>query len=871
LTEAAPTPPAAKRHIRTYQPLVPAAMAFVIGIVAGDSLGGGMALWCGVALAAGAVWLVFYLRKASERALLAALLVLLAAAGAARFRASVDPPPHDLARLAPNGQRLVTLEGTMVRSAQQASPPADVFLPSAQKPARGSQQAAAAPFYIRSNFLLEARRVSVDGKWFPADGRVRVVVREALPPPASRTVELGDAVRVVGMLTPFGEPTNPGGFDAAAYLRRQGIRTSLSTGHWEAIRVTEPAADRALWAIGAMRRWTLSRLDVLPSRDGQAVAAAMLFGRRDLLDFDSGQVNGQDIERAFVATGTVHFMAVSGFNVAMVTAPVLILLRLLGAGRKVTSVVVAVVALAFVLVTELEPPVLRAGILAWVVCLGWFMGRPAINLNTFGIGVLLVLLARPGDLFTTSFQLSFLAVLGMIFLVKKVEGLVAGRFTADGLYDPASGRGFWSGTVLRGTLLVSVAATMITVPVIAYRFHLVGWMAPIATAVLVGLVFALTVGGMALVALGWIAPWLSDVLAALTDGLGRTIAAVVLAMAKAPGAYFYLPEFSPAWVLVAYGLMAVWVWRERLGVTRRRLAMAVLAAAALFAWTTGHRAPAGVRATFLAVGSGNTTLLELPGGRNILYDTGSTLSYPRAGEAAVAPALWSRGITRVDAVFLSHAHFDHFKDILPLVERFGIRRVFVPPTFMRKRLKSDDAVVEALVQRGVRVELFGAGDRLAGTGATEIAGLWPRGPKAMTKAINSGSLVLAVGAGGRRLLLTGDIGPPAIDAFLEAEPRPRADAMLWPHHGHDPAAVERLATAAGAKVLVISSGRTVAPIAPPAWLKERGAACYHTGNDGAVTVDLLPEGLRVATFATGVAAEFETEPAADEDAETEDD
>jgi competence protein ComEC len=393
-------------------------------------------------------------------------------------------------------------------------------------------------------------------------------------------------------------------------------------------------------------------------------------------------------------------------------------------------------------------------------------------------------------------------------------------------------------------------------------------LAPIATAVLVGLVFALTVGGMALVALGWIAPWLSDVLAALTDGLGRTIAAVVLAMAKAPGAYFYLPEFSPAWLVVAYGLMGVWVWRNRLGVTRRRLALAVLAAAALFAWTTGHRAPTGVRATFLAVGNGNTTILELPDGRNILYDTGSTLSYPRAGEAAVAPALWSRGITRVDAIFLSHAHFDHFKDILPLVERFGIRRVFVPPTFMRRRLKSDDALVEGLLERDVCVEFFGAGDRLAGTGTTEVSGLWPRGAQSMVKAINTGSLVLAVRDRGRQVLLTGDLGPGAIDAFLATAPDVRADAMLWPHHGHDPEAVERLASAARTKVLVISSGRTVRPIAPPAWLKERGVACYHTGNDGAVTVDLRPEGLRVATFRGG-AAEPEEQP--EDDTETEDD
>jgi competence protein ComEC len=857
-------------------------VAFIAGILAGEYVGGGMAAWCAAVVVAAAAWLVLYLRGAAEKTLLAVLLVVLAAAGAARYRAAVDPPPHDVARFAAGGPRLVTLEGIVIRSPRQTSPPGDVFLPSAPKPAPGlprrrpgepgAAAASASPVFVRSTFALDSARIMADGRWFPAAGQVRVTVREALPPGGRAPVEdstgrvdLGDRVRILGALVPPGEPGNPGSFDMAAYMRRQGVRASLGTGHWEAVQTVEPAADRLRWAVGAMRRWTLARLEVLPSPEGKAVAAAMLFGWRDLMDFDSGQVRGDDIERAFVATGTVHYMAVSGFNVALVAAPVLLLLRLLGVGRKLTATVVAAVVLAFVLVTELEPPVLRAAILVWVVCLGWVVGRYAITLNTIAAGALLVLAVRPGDLFTTSFQLSFLAVLGMLFLAGRVERAVVGRFVyvlSPG--DPAAPRGFWYRTVVQGTLLVGVAATMMTVPVIAYRFHLVGWLAPIASTLLVGLVFALTVGGMALVALGWLAPWLGGVLAALVDGLGRTIAAVVLAMAKAPGAYFYVPEISGAWLLVIYGLLAAWVWRRRLGIPRRRLAAAALAAAAVFVWTTGHRAPDAIRATFLAVGSGATVLVELPGGRCLLYDAGSALSHARAAESITAPALWSRGISRVDAIFISHPHFDHFKDVLPLVDRFGVQRVFVPPTFMRTRLRCDDVVVEALAARGVRVEFFGAGDRLAGTGAADVRALWPRGRRSMGKAINDGSLVLAVSGGGRRLLLTGDLGPAAIDAFLVAEPHPRADAMLWPHHGHDPEAVGRLARAAGAKALVVSSARPFRPFERPAWLKELGAACYHTGEDGAVTLDLRPEGLRVETFAGGP-VEPEEEPEDDAD------
>jgi len=300
--------------------------------------------------------------------------------------------------------------------------------------------------------------------------------------------------------------------------------------------------------------------------------------------------------------------------------------------------------------------------------------------------------------------------------------------------------------------------------------------------------------------------------------------------------------------------------------TRRQLAIAVLAAAAVFLWTHGHRAPGGVRATFVAVGSGNTTLVELPCGRNLLYDAGSSLSYARAGEGTTAPVLWSRGVGRIDAAFISHAHFDHFKDVLPLVDRFGIRRVFVPPTFLRRRLSVDDAVVEALLARGVEVTYFGAGDRLTGTGRTCVRGVWPRGRASQTDDINDGSLVLSVGPvrgarlskgiageeaageGGRRLLLTGDIEPPAIAGLVGAEPDLRADAVLWPHHGHAPEAARDLLRHTGATVTVISAACGWNPHPLPSWLDEDGVACYHTGRDGTVTVELGAEGVRAETF-----------------------
>ena len=830
---------------RRYQPLVPAAVAFIAGILAADYLGGHALLWCAAAFGAALFWGALYLARARPGVMLVPLMALVAAVGAGRYRATVDPPADDVACVVAHGWRVATVEGVVVRSPRRHAPPQDVFLPHA-------------PYYSRTTMTLDAGRVRLSGRWMRVSGRMHVSVRGEGPEVEDRIEQaddaeiaaLGDRVQVLGFLAPFRRPANPGGFDVARYMHRQGVRAALYANHWEAVRVVEPAADKPRAFLAAMRRVALRRLQCLPSAEGRAVVSAIMLGRRDLLDLETG-LNGS-IERDFLVSGAAHFLAVSGLHVGMVGGMVLLLARLAGTGRRLTAFLVALVVLVYALMTELQPSVLRAAVFIWILCLGWAVARERLFFNSLAAAALVVVAIRPGDLFMASFQLSFGIMLGLMCLCRRIEVVVLRRDKeSEALSEPAGPAArFWR-RLLRPTTSLSLAAPLVGAPLVASRFHLVAWLSPITSIILTPLVALLLASGLILVTFGWVAPGVSDLLAVVPDGLARAIGAVVRALARVPGGHFYTAGFSWPWLVVVYGLLGMWLGRERLGLSRRRLGVAALAALAVFVWTGGHRTPDAARATILAVGNGNTNLLELPNGRNLLYDAGSVLSYTRAAETTTAPALWSRRIGRIDACFISHSHFDHFKDILPLVERFGIRKVFVPPTFLRGRLSVDDAVVEALLERGVEVTFFGAGDRLAGTGGATVRALWPRGTASQTDKINDGSLVLEVAENGRRLLLTGDLEADGIAALLAREPDLSADAILWPHHGGDPEAVRRLAAAAGAKVLVISASRTRRAEHEPTWVAEQGITCYHTAKDGAVTLTLQPGEMDVATFLDG--------------------
>src|SRR5205085_11054053 len=92
------------------------------------------------------------------------------------------------------------------------------------------------------------------------------------------------------------------------------------------------------------------------------------------------------------------------------------------------------------------------------------------------------------------------------------------------------------------------------------------------------------------------------------------------------------------------------------------------------------RHPDELRCTFLAVGHGGAIVLETSDGRTLLYDAGA-IAGPDVTRRHIAPFLWSRGIRRLDEVFISHADLDHFNGLPDLLDYFTIGQVTCTPTF----------------------------------------------------------------------------------------------------------------------------------------------------------------------------------------------
>ncbi len=109
----------------------------------------------------------------------------------------------------------------------------------------------------------------------------------------------------------------------------------------------------------------------------------------------------------------------------------------------------------------------------------------------------------------------------------------------------------------------------------------------------------------------------------------------------------------------------------------------------------------------LAIGHGLAVVLQLPDGRAILYDCGR-MGDPRVGRRIIAPALWSLGLSQLDAVYLSHADQDHYNGLPDLLDRFRIGEVVIPAGFENDQNPEALLLLDQIRSRGVPIRTIAA-------------------------------------------------------------------------------------------------------------------------------------------------------------------
>ena len=686
----------------------------------------------------------------------------------------------------------------------------------------------------RTVCTVRCRRLACGDRRQSVSGLARLSVGGRL-----RGIEVGDVVTISGNLAAPRGPMNPGEFDFRAYLRRQGVRSLVRAGYPASVRTI---GQEYLYTLSRWRGRFREKCETLfskqMSRRTAPVARALLLGSRSAVS--------DEVRRSFAESGTMHLLAISGLHVGILAMLLYYTCRLLHLSLTNTTLVLLLGIAWYAFVTDVRPPVVRASALILITAAGIPWYRQAGAANTLGIAALVVLVWNPTDLFEPGAQLSFLAVIAILWSARWRLGdggpgqrVSTAPEAADLAFSPFRQSARIARRRLFNAYVLTASIWLFTSPLVALHFHLVSPVGLVINVLLIPFVILALWLGYGLLLFGMLLPVLAWPFGVAFDGVLKLLLWFVDGAARFHLGHLYVPAPAMWWIVGVYVLLGALVClpRNRLvtSVLGRALAVWLIVGLSVGLCRSG---PSGLRSTFLAVGHGCAVLVETPTGKTLLYDAGTLSDGSRAREILV-DAMWDRGISRIDALVISHADADHFNAVPGLLREIPVGSVLVARPFLDFRQSAVRELCDTAAARRVPIQLIWEGDRIA---LDEDVGIRVLHPALRFHASedNDNSVVLSVRYAGRRLLLTADLAGEGL-ATLMRRPSERPDVLLSPHHGSLSANPPELAQWASPRWVVVSAGRK-APLETLRSTYGPQTQVVATCRSGAITFEIDPEG-----------------------------
>lgn len=461
--------------------------------------------------------------------------------------------------------------------------------------------------------------IAVDG--MPAEHIGNLMVRWRGP----ETVAYGDTIEAAGKLV---LPKDLPSFDRRAYLAQRQAYLELAA---TSIDVTG-SRDGLLRLAAGIRAWYTGAVDrALPPPHASVLLGVVLGVRQGI---------PPDLQKALVATGLVHLLVLSGLKVAVFARIAQGALRPI-LGRFSAWPALALIGL-YALVGGATPAALRAAAMGGLAITASRLGRPSHVWTSLAITAAAMLGWRPELAWDVGFQLSFAGTAAIILLTPAVEARLR-----------------WLPHVIREPFAVTCAAQVGTLPMMAADFHVLSPVGPIANALVLPILPALIVAGLALGPLSLV-PTVSGLAAIPIAGLLAYLEQAATLLARLPAAALQIPSF-PTWAgLAYYSAIGPAIGAARTHGRQRRVAVAaaiVLPAAisvgAMISW-----AAEPPQASVLSVGNGQAVLLHGPHG-SVLIDSGPSPAALADGLGQLLPP-WQRQLEALVITAPTQGHVGGF-------------------------------------------------------------------------------------------------------------------------------------------------------------------------------------------------------------------
>jgi competence protein ComEC len=825
-----------------YRPIIWLTISMIVGILAGEAYPG-YGPWIFVPVVAVGVVLVICLKRKSP-ALLPALFFF-SSIGYLSIQPWVAPrfPDHHIRHLVDSEACQIT--GTILDE----------------------------PVYNRNRtrFVMGAVSIMQDGNPAPACGRLRVTVSNGLI-----CLSKGDSVSFLARLRSIRNFNNPGSFDYERHMAFQHIwARSYVAAEKLSVRPRDKLSDRV--ALFEDRRARVSEMidaSVMDTpgntQDVKAVSKALLIGDRKEISVS--------LREKFNRAGVGHLLAISGLHIGIVATAAFVIFRWIAAWfwpilwtgwtRKTAAILTFVPVLAYGFLAGMSPSTQRAVVMVSVFLLTLLFDRDQDLLNTICIAGMVILVINPPSLFSISFQLSFTAVLTIVYGMSLMRPILQKR------------KGVWANLITKGFAFMAVTlfAMVGTAPLVMAYFNqisligiivnviaipLVGFLAvPLGLSAVLIQVFSTSAASVCLQLSHWIlekAIWVIDYFSGLPFAALGTVTPSLVEISL-----FYLILIG-----IFHRLSARHQEKQsELSVgLRRGIAYGMILFAAIGwvldtgYWIHQRFRHKDLRVMIFDVGQGSAALLELPGGRNLLIDGGgfSDNAGFDTGKSIIAPYLLRNKIKTIHTLILTHPNSDHLNGLIYIAEHFNVKQVITNNE--SSPAKGYRLFVEMLEKHAIDTPRYRTLKQTTVFEGVRMEILYPpkdfleRTPREKWRDKNNNSLVVKVSYGRHAFLFPGDIMTLAEKALVAAAGENlKSTVLVSPHHGSDSSSTPLLMEQVDPEIVVISCGWMNRFRFPSENVVQRyesmGARVLRTDINGAVQIRTDGQEMKIRTTQT---------------------
>ncbi len=503
-----------------------------------------------------------------------------------------------------------------------------------------------------AKFLLQTRLLSIDSENKPVSGMVNIHVRKI---PDGEKIEANSTISFFCQVKPIYANYNPGGIDRVWQLNNRGIfaQASVNFSYVAVSKERSISFDLVLKELLASFKENIG--NVMPANQ-QAIVFAMMFGGYKGID--------EQTIADFSDTGLIHILSVSGTHVAIIISFIVWLCRRFKLGSKTTFLLAGLLIGFYAFLSSLSIPVVRASLMAIMILFAKTLDRKIDTGSLLGMVCLLALIYKPTWLLDISFQLSFVASAGLIYL-----------------YPPIKSKIDFSPDFISSAISLTLAVQLALAPFLATYFNQISLLSFIANIIVLPVLELCLLASLIGLPLFYILKPLGSIIFVFVSFALDIVVKTVEFLANFSFAIIPIMHM-PFWLWICYylflfvlfGFLPFYVKRN----TRIVLCSLIFAFCSLTYITKVYNSQ-GFMVHFIDVGQGDASLILTPNKKAILLDTGPSGIYNNfdTGKSIIVPYLKYYGVNTLDLLILSHGHKDHAGGAASIAKSVQIKDVWL--------------------------------------------------------------------------------------------------------------------------------------------------------------------------------------------------